>query len=816
MKLLRNITLLLAIAFISQSAIAQSTYKVKGLVTSGEESVPFAQVKIRSTADSSIVKFGLTDSVGIFNIVGVPNGEYFLETSSVGLADNYSDKFSVAGADVDMGEVSMTVNTELDIVEVVKIRPIIEVHPDKMVFNVDNTINATGENGFDLLRKAPGVIIDNNNNIMLEGKAGVLVYIDHKPTQLAGEDLVNFLKSMTATDIDNIEIITQPSSKYDAEGNAGIINIILKRDKNLGTNGTLNAGYNYGIGRDGEGLNHRFNGGVSFTNRTKKTNLYGSYNTGQGAQRTFLLFDRKQNGQQFISESYITGLRNNHMSRLGFDWFINDKHTFGVLATGNYFRGDADSESFTNIGLENQPADQILTADNITRGRNIQATGNLNYRFADTLGHELIIDADYAWFDRTSDAFQPNVYSDTMSNTLFENNYRIVSPTEISIGSFKFDYSQYAWGGKLGLGAKYSLVSTKNDFRFYSVVDNVDSLMASRSNDFNYVENIGAAYVNYARQFGMKWNMQLGLRYEHNISKGDLYTDQGAFIDTVDRNNPQLFPSMGITWTPKRTSIWSLTFSRRITRPNYQTLNPFVSQLDELSYRQGNPTLKPQYAYNTRISYTHKYRYTFAVSHSYVQNYYAQVTDTLGFAQNFIQTRNVADENTVNMTISLPFQIKKWWSVFVNIQGYHTSYISKDEKFIPVNRFTGNLYASNSFLVPGGFKFEVSGWINTPSIWGGTYLVGWMGSLDLAMEKKFFKDRLSVRIFANDILFTSFWTADLQYGDLRIDGSGGWESRKVGINLSYNFGNSEMKKSKERKTGLEEEKNRTGGGGGQR
>lgn len=812
MILLRKITLLLAIAFISQSAISQ-TNKVKGLVSSGEESVPFAQVKIKAISDSSVVKFGLSDSLGIFSIAGVPNGKFFLEITSVGLQDYFSDPIEVNG-NVELGEIEMAINEDLEAVEVVKIRPIVEVHPDKMVFNVENTINASGENGFDLLRKAPGVVIDNNDNIMIEGKAGVQVYIDHKPSQLAGDDLVNFLRSMQASEIDNIEIISQPSSKYDAAGNAGIINIILRRDKSLGTNGTITGGYDYGIGADGEGLNHRYNGSLSLNNRTKKTNLYGSYSTNQGKHRVFLLFDRRQQGYRYDSESYITQLRNNHSSRLGFDWFINDKHTIGILGTGNYFNAGSISDTRTFIGPTGAEPEQILVANNIGDGRNIQASGNINYRFADTLGHELTIDADYAYFDRTSESYQPNEYQDTSQNVLFENNYRIISPTKISIISAKTDYSQYAWGGKLGFGAKYSLVSTDNDFRFYNVVDGVDTLNNGRSNDFNYNETIGAAYVNWSKKFGRKWNLQLGLRYEHTFAKGDLITSEGTSSDTVDLVYGQLFPSGGLTWTPNMKHMWSLTFSRRITRPNYQTLNPFISQLDDLSYRQGNPTLQPSYANNIRLSNTFKYRFTTAVSYSYVQNYFAQVTDTLGFAQNFIQTRNVADEQVINLTMSLPFQIKKWWSLFVNLSGQHTSYIAKDEKFIPVNRFTGSFYASNTFLVKGGFKFEVSGWFSSPSIWGGTYLTSSMGSLDLAVQKKFFKDRLAVRLFVNDMLFTSYWRADLQYGDLVIDGSGGWESRKVGINLSYNFGNKEVKKIRDRKTGLEEEKNRTGEGGG--
>lgn len=790
--------------FLGQGLYAQNTYKVQGLLSSQEQSVPFATVFIKAIADSSIVKVGISDSIGRFSVTAVPPGDYFLEASMVGLKRYFSESFKLTNANIDMGEIVMSSNEELDAIEIVKIRPIIQVYPDKMVFNVENTLNATGSNGFDLLRKAPGVIIDNSNNIILEGKSGVQIYINDKASVLAGDDLVNFLKSLQATDIDNIEIITQPSSKFDAAGNAGIINIILRKDKRLGTNGTVQVGYERGV-------NDRYNGSLSVNNRTKKTNIYGTYSTNQGKHRTFLLFDRTQQGYQYISESYITSLLNNHSSKLGFDWFLNDKNTIGILATGNFFNNGSLSDTKTEIGPAGETADQILTADNITDGRNIQFSGNLNYKFTDTLGHELSMDADYGIYDRTASSFQPNVYTDPNGSVLTENNFRMETPTNIQIITAKIDYAQYALKGKLSFGGKFSSVNTINNFEYYHVINQVDSLDATRSNNFNYKETIGAAYVNYAKQFGPKWNLQVGLRYEHTIAKGDLITTQGASNDTVDLNYPQLFPSGGLTWTPSMKHIWSLTFSRRISRPNYQTLNPFQTQLDELSYRQGNPTLQPSYANNVRLSHTFKYRFNTAVSYSYVQDYFAQVTDTLGFAQNFISTINVADEQTINLTVSLPFQIKPWWSVFVNVSAFHTSYLANDVKFVPVSRFTGSLYASNTFLLPAGFRLEVSGWFSTPSIWGGTYLVSSMGSLDVAVEKKFFKDRLSLRVAGSDLFFTSFWEADLQFGGLYIDGSGGWESRKIAVSLSYNFGNTEVKKARDRKTGLEDEKNRTGG-----
>ena len=795
---------LLFIALLAQSAFAQSTYKVQGILSSQQESVPFATVFVKAKADSAVVKVGISDSLGVFKISGVPAGDFFVEASMVGLKRYYSEPFTISDSNKDMGEIIMQADDELEAIEIVKIRPIIEVHPDKTVFNVENTINATGSNGFDLLRKAPGVIIDNNNNIMLEGKAGVQVYIDHKPTILAGDDLVNYLKSIQASDIDNIEIITQPSSKYDAAGTAGIINIIMKRDKRLGTNGTVQAGWEYG-------KNHRYNGSINLNNRSKKTNLFGSYSTSQGKHDMALDFDRYQNGFEYISRSVLTSLRNSHNGKVGFDWFANDKHTFGILGSGSYFNAGSNSVTSTGIGLENQPLLQNLSANNIVTGANYQAAGNLNYRFADTLGHELTIDGDYGIYNRESSSFQPNIYTDSSGAVTDENNFRMVTPIDIELISAKFDYSQYLWGGKLGFGGKFSRVNTANIFEFYDSYSTGDTLDAARSNEFYYNETIGAAYVNYGRKLGKKWNLQLGLRYEHTIAKGNLHSLQATALDTVNLNYPQLFPSGGLTWTPNMKNMWSLTFGRRIRRPNYQILNPFVSQLDELSYRQGNPTLQPSFSNNARVSHTFKYRFTSSLSYSYTQNFFAQVTDTIGGNGNFMQTRNVADEQTINLSVALPFQIKKWWSVFLNVGAYHTSYFANDDKFIPVNRATATFYASNTFLLPAGFKFEVSGFFSSPSIWGGTYLVNSLGSLNLAVEKKFMKEKMSLRVAASDIFYTSGWTADLQYGGLSIYGTGAWESQKIAVSLSYNFGNSEVKKARDRKTGLEDEEKRTGG-----
>jgi len=455
---------ILVLAFILMALNSSSQATIKGSIQSEFEAIPFGTLLLKSASDSSIVKVSICDSLGVFAFTAIENGEYFVSGSMVGFQDYSSDKISVKGSDIDLGKIKMINDEMMEAVTVLKIRPIIEVKPDMVVFNVDQTVNSTGANGFELLRKAPGVMIDNNNNVILEGKSGVQIYIDHKATVLAGDDLINFLKSLQASDIDKIEIITQPSSKYDAAGNAGIINIILKRDKSLGTNGTITAGYDYGV-------NSRANSSLSLNHRSKKFNVYTTYSNNFGKRWNGMYFERTQSGYQFDSETNMTNNVASHNGKIGADWFINSKHTIGILATGNFFDTDSKSSTITDIRpVAATIADQILVAKNTSVGQNFQYAGNFNYRFADTLGHELIIDGDYGVYSREANSFQPNEYysGSDVDNIQYENNFRMITPTNIEIITGKVDYSQYLWKGKLSIGAKYSLVNTDNTFEFYN------------------------------------------------------------------------------------------------------------------------------------------------------------------------------------------------------------------------------------------------------------------------------------------------------------------------------------------------------------
>ncbi|MEM6700803.1 MAG: outer membrane beta-barrel family protein, partial [Bacteroidota bacterium] len=376
------------------------------------------------------------------------------------------------------------------------------------------------------------------------------------------------------------------------------------------------------------GRNTRYNSSISFNNRTQQGNLFGTYSNNMGDTWSFIYLDRIQQGVRYDSETETLSDQNTNNVKVGYDFFPDSKHTFGVLFNGNFYNSEVSGVTNTPIiPLAAGEAEQILIANNESSNDNYNILANANYRFADTSGHELLVDVDYGRYNRERISFQPNNYIDAITTaTIFERNFRMNTPIDIDIFTAKADYSQPLFGGTFGIGAKYSTVRTNNIFQFYDVLENQDILNENRSNQFKYTENINAAYINFNKKWS-KWNLQLGLRAEQTISEGILTSTQESEEDQVNRNYLNWFPSGGLTFAPNYTSSWALTYSRRIQRPTYQSLNPFERQLDELSFAKGNPFLQPQYTNNVKLSHTYKYRLTTSLSYSYIRDFFAQITD---------------------------------------------------------------------------------------------------------------------------------------------------------------------------------------------
>ncbi|HMD00875.1 MAG TPA: outer membrane beta-barrel protein, partial [Ferruginibacter sp.] len=390
-------------------------------------------------------------------------------------------------------------------------KPMVEVKADKTILNVEGTINAVGSNALELLRKSPGVLLDKDDNISLAGKNGVQVYVDGRTMPLSGADLANYLKTLQSSQIEAIELITNPSAKYDAAGNAGVINIRLKKNKSLGTNGSVNAGWNIATYA-------KYNAGFSLNYRNTKINIFSTYSFSYTPNEQHLNIKRTVLDSLFDQAGTILDVRKSHNFKIGADYFINKKNTIGVMVNGIF--SDATSTSNGKTFISNTTTNmvnRILIANNNNSMKRHNANINLNYNYTDPKGTSLVVNADRGSYDLNSDQFQPNYYYDASGQVKLSSTiYHMLSPAQININSIKADYEQNFMKGKLGFGAKSAWVKTDNDFQRYNVDGATENLDQERSNHFVYKENINAGYVNYNRQY-KQFMIQAGLRVENTV-----------------------------------------------------------------------------------------------------------------------------------------------------------------------------------------------------------------------------------------------------------------------------------------------------------
>lgn len=809
-----TVTLLLTLLISFSATFAQGDLGVvRGNVKDTDgQALPFATVMLLSGADSALVKAGYTNESGDFALTPVPQGKYFLKVTYTSMAEYASPVFSISeGQKYQADPIVLGASDEaLEAVQITAQKPLITIKPDMTVFNVQASTNAIGSDALELLRKAPGVIVDNNDNIILQGKSGVRIYIDGKPSPLTTSDLAAMLRTMQSSQIEAIEIITNPGAKYDAEGNAGIINIRLVKDQSLGTNGNLDLGY--GIGRYS-----KYNGAISANHRSKKVNVFGSAGGNVGQWYNFMDFYRIQNGTIFDQNSETIRDGYNLNAKLGIDVFASDKSTFGIMLNGFNWDGGWNNVSNTEIRVNStNELISTLQAESINDVKRQNLNANLNYRYDDKQGNSWNVDADYGFFNISSDAFQPNFYYAPNGQTILaENIFTTFAPTNIDIATLKVDHERKLGKGILGFGAKSSYVKTDNDFQFYDRFNEVDTLNLDRSNLFSYTENINALYGNYKQQFG-KVGVSLGLRAEQTNSLGELTSAQVNDNDTVKRNYLDLFPSAGLTYQHNQTNSIRLNYSRRIDRPRYQDLNPFANRLDELTYQQGNPFLQPQYTNSVELTHVYKYMYSTSLKYSYTTDMMTQITDTIEGSRSFITNKNLASQEVISLYFSAPISITKWWSTFSNVGVFRTRNRADygEGKEIDLARNTFSIYHQSTFKLPKDFSLELSGFFNSPSIWGANFANRSFGGMDIGARKKVLNGRGNIKMSVSDFLFTMQWRGIQEFGGLYMDARGGWESRQFKVNFSYNFGNDKVKDSRKRKTGLEDESGRAGNGGG--
>ncbi|MBK7561034.1 MAG: TonB-dependent receptor [Chitinophagaceae bacterium] len=775
-------------------------------------------ISLLKAKDSSVVKLGVTTESGRYSINAGQSGRYLVSASHVGYQKAYSQVFELSGSGLSLPDLTISKSTgNLQEVTVTSKKPMIEVNADKTILNVEGTINAVGYDALELLRRSPGVMVDKDDNVSLAGKNGVQVYIDGKPSPLAGSDLSNYLKSLQSAQIEAIEIITNPSAKYEAAGNAGIINIKLKKNKSFGTNGSLNGGYV-------QGIYPKFNGGLSLNHRNKMINVFGNYNYNNGKSLMMINSYKEQFDTAFDQKNKISFTNNTHGFKGGIDYFINAKSTIGAVVSGNIAENIVSTAGpmyFTYI-----PTNQLVKVLKATNNNDMQRNNvntNLNYRYAVTGGPELNIDADYGFFRIRSNQYQPNYYylGDGVTE-ISKVIYNMLSPTDIKVYSLKSDYERNFKGGRLGFGGKIGVVTTDNDFQRYDVFSSNKILDTAKSNRFEYKENINALYVNYNKQLKKGVMFQFGLRAENTHSRGNstgfkkVASSWVAYDSTFKRDYTDLFPSAAVTFNKNPMKQWTIAYSRRIDRPAYQDLNPFEFKLNEYTYMKGNTLLRPQYTNSFSITNIYKYKLTTKLNYSRVNDIFAQIPDTVDKTKGFLTKRNLANQDVFSLNISYPFQYK-WYSFFVTTNANYSHYkadFGGGARKVDLKVFSITYFMQNSFKLGKGWTGEVSGLFISPSVWQGVFKTKSMGTVDLGLQKSVFKGKGTVKAAVSDVFQTMKWSGTSDFAGINSQFSGQGEIPQYKLNFNYRFGNNQVKGARQRKSAVEEELKRTENNGG--
>lgn len=803
---------------ISAPSIAQS---ISGFVRDAKKQpVPFAVVKLLWAADSTLTKGTLANEAGQYVFPEVKAGLYRIQVSTVGMANTISQPVSVQdGQPLELEPLVLnTAEQTLTGVTVRAQKSLVEQQIDKTVLNVAADATAQGKTAYELLQQAPGVVIDPNDNIRMAGKQGVNVFIDGKPTNLSAADLANLLRATPASNIDKVELITNPSARFDAQGGAGIINIKFRRDKNLGLNGNASGGYS-------QSDHHRANVAIDLNYRAKRVNLFGNAAVSDNFQITNVLLNRMAGGSQFLQRGYDSDGTRAIVYKAVVDytldhWNAAPRQTLGLVVSGNASGNRFGTYTTTTIidsqhRLDSTVLNQSTTGTAANPARNNRINAALNYRYADTLGLELNLDADVTRFSNTAPSTIASDYVDPVGQPLFRRQRRFDAATDITIVTLKGDFVK-EWKNrhlKLETGLKHTDVATDNDLLAFVGPDNTETKEqpdVTRTNRFTYREKVSAVYASLNRSVG-KWSMQGGVRAEHSIVKGRSVDLRQQLINSPDTTYLNLFPTAFVQYQATNNSQFAFTYGRRIGRPNYQDMNPFVYQLDPYTSQRGNPYLRPTYTHNLEFRYTYKWASTIKLAYSHTDGYTTDVVRQEGLIA-YQTVANVGRADALNVSVNAPYQFTKWWSTYVYAGATWNRFrgnLSVSEPF-DQRAFAFEGYMQHSFTLSKAWLVQVSGFWNAPTRQT-VYHIGGLGALNLSLQKKVMQERGKVTLGVDDILNTMRWkqSADFLTQQFNIDRK--WESRRVTIRFSYRFGSKDIKAAREHGTGTDADRIKTKG-----
>ena len=788
----------------SASLYAQQA-TVSGVVLDESTGKPleFATVLLRDTAGHSL-RGEITDKQGAFTL-NTPSGELIFEASLMGY-QAVQHKITVHDGRVSgMPEKIQLMPESREMAAVVVSatvrKPLIERKVDMLVMNVESMIAAESSNALELLKKAPGVSVDRDGNIKLNGQS-VEIWLDGRPSQLGGDELVALLESTDGGSIDKVEIISHPSSKYDAAGSGGIINIKTKRNFAKGFNGNVRTSYRQYLEQD---FFFGSNGGLSLSYRTEKMNTYLSYNLSR--EKLFSNTERTEihtrDSLRRDAHIFTHDNRLNQSARLGFDYFLNKKNTLGFIANAGFSRGGDKDNGYTVSSYGNVRHDSLTTKSSTGREFN-NGSVNLNYtHIFDNEAQELTANLDYVRFTSLPWQEQRTVYYTPYdTSTAFKN----TNDQTVSIYSAKVDYAQ-PFGSKVKMesGAKLNQTVTDNANLRRDSAGGVFEINPNETSDFTYTERIAALYANLSWTIDTVWSVKGGLRYEYTYSNGDWRT-----ADTITTKQlGALFPTLFVGYNVSKNHNLSFSYTRRIQRPGYWQFNPFKRYGGPYLYLIGNPDLDPAYTNSFSLSYSAFRFINASLGYSATKGSIEQNLRVVEGGKTEMSWENFGERTMTSFIVSVSqAPLAKWWALDANIRLSYVTNQSGNEPAVEI--FTGNFWANNTFTLSKTLRAELSGWYGLPGRWG--YLQSksqW--AMDFSVKKTLWNNNGSLSLVVNDIFKSNYFRGTLFSADgMRTEFNNTWSSSAVSLNFTYKFGNA-AQNMRQRRVGEVEESSRVGG-----
>jgi iron complex outermembrane recepter protein len=818
---MRNFTLLLLCVAMTTLALAQQKGKAS-ITVLNEQKLPVenATVELLGGKDSALLKTALTDKNGNADFENISLKSYIIRVSSFGMNTSYTNAFTLneSQTSINLPSISLTSKppSQLQNVIVSAKKPFIQKLSDRIVVNVESSIVNAGSSAMEILERSPGVTIDQNDAISLRGRSGVIIMIDGKPSPMTGQDLANYLRGLPSSAIERIDIITNPSAKYDAAGNSGIIDIHMKKDQRLGTNGTFTVGY-------GQGKYPKANTGTTFNYRNKKVNVFGNYNYAYRENLNHLVLNRNFFNNGVFNgaddkDNYSKMPFNSNAARLGADFFPSKKTIIGFVVNSsfNHFTRDNKNNS-TVIDNQKQPSYTFKTqATNNDHFNNTVANINFKHTF-DSAGKEFTADVDYGVFTNGSLSTTATKYYN-LNGSQLQPDYILDGDQDgkLTLKTAKADYvNPLKKGAKFETGFKTSYVSSDNDAKFWDRSNGTPVNDESKTNHFLYDEYNNAGYINYSKEY-KKISIQFGLRGEQtkvktNQLKGNIKWDSSYF---------QWFPSAFFNYKLKEDQTLGVSVSRRIDRPGYSALNPFLFLIDVSTYATGSPGLLPELTWSYELSYTVK-QLNFTLGYSHTKDNqniaiarFKDVFPNIPSADNVtVQIPiNLASSDYFGLTIAAPVHVTKWWNMINNANVYY-NHFNGNLGGTPLNNGSpaADVRTNNSFSFKKGWSVELNGSFSS----GGRY--GFMVSepqwgLGTGVQKTAFKNKGTFRFNITDIFWTNLPKATITYEGKYIENWHAFrETRVANLGFTYRFGNNKVQAARRRTTASEEERRRAGG-----